>query len=337
LQVNVQPASAPSPVSGLTAETRNRIVNSAMQISQENGDNGSAVAGYYPADQWACNASGMTAFSSVRSGGAPDRFIYINATKATLAAGDYAYFQQKIEGIRVNDFRWGTASAVAVVLRFDIWSQSVAGTFSASLQNSAQNRSYAAPFTVPLNVWTTITLRIPGDTTGTWLTDTSAGVILNIVPAMGSTYVGVDGWQAGAKFASPSATNGFSINNLVGIRAVGLYMDPQNTGVPPRWTMPDEAQELAACQRYWQTVEANGFGWTGYALSGQTYYARTVLLTQMRAAVPAATGASVVAAGFPATTGTLTASATTVSEARVCNATGDAKFFASNANINARM
>jgi hypothetical protein len=31
----------------------------------------------------------------------------------------------------------------------------------------------------------------------------------------------------------------------------GLYLDPLATGVAPPWEMPDYAQELEACKRYW--------------------------------------------------------------------------------------
>jgi hypothetical protein len=36
----------------LSAQTRNRIVNPAMQISQENGNAVGSTNSYYPADQW---------------------------------------------------------------------------------------------------------------------------------------------------------------------------------------------------------------------------------------------------------------------------------------------
>jgi hypothetical protein len=41
-------------------------------------------------------------------------------------------------------------------------------------------------------------------------------------------------------------------NNAFYIFDVGLYLDPNNTGVAPPWQMPDEAEELRACQRYWE-------------------------------------------------------------------------------------
>jgi hypothetical protein len=45
-----------------------------------------------------------------------------------------------------------------------------------------------------------------------------------------------------------------TVGNTFELFDVGLYLDPNATGVPPPWQMPDEAEELAACQRYWVSL-----------------------------------------------------------------------------------
>jgi hypothetical protein len=40
--------------------------------------------------------------------------------------------------------------------------------------------------------------------------------------------------------------------------AVSLHLDPDGTGVAPKWEMPDEAEERIACQRYWRSTYATG-------------------------------------------------------------------------------
>ena len=235
-----------------TAETRNRIVNGAMQVSQENGVTTGSVTGYYPADQWIGVHSGITSFVSamqIAGSGAPNQ-IYVQGVKASLAAGDYCFHQQKIEGVRVKDFAWGFASALPAVLRFDAYS-GIAGTYSAAIQNAVPDRSFIAPFTLPAGAWTTISIPVPGDTTGTWPVTTGLGMTLSISCAIGSTYIGVNGWQAGNKLGAPGVVNGMATANTFYLRNVGLYLDPLATGIPPAWEMPDEAEELRACQRYW--------------------------------------------------------------------------------------
>ena len=104
------------------------------------------------------------------------------------------------------------------------------------------------------NTDTTQTFVIPGDTTGTWLTDTGIGMQISVCVATGTTYQGTTGWQAGSINGTSANTNGMStVANLFTLYDVGLYLDANVTGLAPKWQMPDEAQELAACQRYWRT------------------------------------------------------------------------------------
>ena len=72
--------------------------------------------------------------------------------------------------------------------------------------------------------------------------------------AAGTTYQGAAGWQAGAKYTITGNPNGAVTGNVFYFTDVGLYLDPLATGIAPPWAMPDEAEELRACQRYYQKV-----------------------------------------------------------------------------------
>ena len=256
---------------------RNRIVNGAMQISQENANTSSTTTGYYGADQWSTGFVSTGTFTtqrvqSVTPNGSKDRYrITITVADAALAAGDYLVIQSPIEGGRVADFRYGSASARQSILRFGF--KAPAGTYSFRLVNSAANRSYIANFTIAAgqaNTDTEQTFLIPGDTTGTWLTDTGNGLAVTVVLAAGTTFQGALGWQAGNLFGTSSNTNGMATGSAVfELFDVGLYLDASNTGVAPKWEMPDEAQEFMACQRYWQAhfnVINDGTTWFGWSL-----------------------------------------------------------------------
>jgi hypothetical protein len=242
-----------------TAQTRNRIVNPAMQVSQENGNAVGSTNSYYPADQWlAVFGTTGTLFIQrvqvVTSNGSKDRFrIAVNTADTSLAAGELLVMQQSIEGNRMADFRYGLASAKQSILRFGF--KAPAGTYSIALNNAAANRSYVANFTITAGQANTDTEQvfvIPGDITGTWPTDTSKALDLRVTIASGSTTIGVAGWQAGNFIATSSNTNGLATaGNTFELFDVGLYLDPQATGAAPPWQMPDEAQELRACQRYY--------------------------------------------------------------------------------------
>jgi hypothetical protein len=97
-------------------------------------------------------------------------------------------------------------------------------------------------------------------------------------------------WTAGNFTAPTGITNGAAVAAQFQIFDVGLYLDPNNTGVPPAWVMPDEAQELAACQRYFNV-------YPGILVNTGAISPSTVFPVEMRVA-PAWTGGG---AGFAAT------------------------------------
>ncbi|MET0723074.1 MAG: hypothetical protein ABWY64_19945 [Tardiphaga sp.] len=273
VQINV--STLPANAVTKTAQPYNRVVNGAMQHSQELGDSGTATANAYFADQWVFGPATITAASASRVSnvaGDPsgNRFALaaiVNTAKPSLAATDHLYLMQPIEGLKVSDLVYGTASAKQVVLRFTILSP-IAGTFCVSIRNFDGTRSYLAEFVISAgeaNTWVIKSLVIPGDTTGTWKTDASVGLFLAFVFACGTTYYGVTGWQAGNKLGTANTTNFAAAVRTVYITNVALYLDPNNTGQAPEWQIPDYAQEATACQRYWEQGQS---GVDAYNLAG---------------------------------------------------------------------
>jgi hypothetical protein len=194
------------------------------------------------------------AYACMDGGNVGPSYITLNTTLATPspAASDYHMLAQPIEGLKVNDFQWGAASARQVVLRFDAL-PTVAGTIGVSLRAGDNSRSYVKNVALTAGGWNTYTVVIPGDIAGTWATDNSVGMTLYFALMSGSTYIGVEGWQAGAKIGAAGMSNSVATaSQPVFFRNVGLYLDPQATGVAPPFQIPDYAQELAACMRYYQ-------------------------------------------------------------------------------------
>ena len=258
VQINIQPAIATNPLAGLTAETRNRVVNPCFQISQENG-NTAITTGLLAADQWIFgNTTAATAtlqrVQVVTPNGSKDRLrLSVTVADTSMAASDLLYIYTPIEGIRMTGFGYGSASAKQSVLRFG-W-KSPAGTYSLGLQGTG-TRTFIANWTISAgqaNTDTVQTIVIPGDVTGTWATGAVAGSFLDWCVAAGTTYHGVAGWQAGGQIATASNTNGAATaGNTFELFDVGWYLDPLSTGLPPAWIAPDETEELRACQRYYR-------------------------------------------------------------------------------------
>jgi hypothetical protein len=155
--------------------------------------------------------------------------------------------------------------------------------------------------------------------------------------AAGTTWQGTNlAWQAGCKFGVSGNTNGMATAGAVyELFDAGLYYDPLNTGVAPAWEMPDEAQELVACQRYWQTTWAT---WSGYATAptGQVVAATTPVMP--RIGTPAVTAVSQSTLNlFPSTTTPVWVGGNIVRDSRTASGTGQDGIFSTNFTINARM
>jgi hypothetical protein len=242
---------------------RNRICNPAMQHSQENGNAAGTTLNYYAADQWMLDfihSSGVMSLARLPTSSG-NLFPYLlrmtcTTAKGALAAGDYGNIQQRIEGIRISDFAWGSANALPAVLRVLI--AAPAGTWAFNLKNNPVTHTLILPFTVTAGevgtyVWRTFA--IPGPTVGTWNKDNTLGMYLGLTYAAGTTYqtATTNAWVAGNFLGSTSISNGLaSTSNGFDLANVGLYLDASGSGVAPAWEMPDEASELIACQRYFR-------------------------------------------------------------------------------------
>lgn len=325
---------------------RNRLINGAMQISQENGDTAGTVVNSYPADMWLTSfvggAHSMQRVISLTPRKSQRRLRWtVTTALATLAAGSYFGWFQRIEGITVPDFGWGAAGAKQIIVRFGF--KGPTGTYSFSIRNAAANRSYVRNFTVAANVDTEQVFVIPGDVTGTWAVDNTIGLALTWAMAAGSTYnVGANGaWAAGNFLAAPGNTNGMATaGGVFEIFDVGVYLDSVNLGVPPLWEMPDEASELLACQRYY--VENVYTHLHAACISAGVYYTSMFAPVKMRilpstSVAPLSVGTNWSNTNFPATVGALAAyDERTFRENRTANASGSG-FYGTNWAINARL
>jgi hypothetical protein len=256
---------------------KNRIINGAMVIDQRN--NGAAVSFNntltYMLDRWVCDsrgAAGNGVISFQRSSTAPTGFI--NSLSATLttprtspAAGDVFAIYQKIEGYNIADFAWGTASAATITISFQVRS-SITGTYSGAVSNSAQSRSYPFSFTInAANTFETKSVTIPGDTSGTWLTDNGVGLWLYFNLGCGSTYLGTaNTWASAAYLGVTGSTNWATGATSSTFYVTGVQLEKGVTATA--FDYLDYGRSLIQCQRYFETWENIGVvgGYTPAAL-----------------------------------------------------------------------
>ena len=240
---------------------RNRIINGDCRIDQRNA--GAAVtltASAYTLDRWRAEVSAGTggAYSVQRSTVAPTGFtnsalITVTTADSSIASTDFYDLQQFVEGFNVADLGWGAAGAQSVTLSFWVRS-SLTGTFSGSVCNGPGTRSYVFSYTIAAaNTWEQKTVTIPGDTSGTWLTDNGRGLCLTFDLGNGSAYTqsSAGSWVATYAAGLTSAVKLISTLNAT-FYITGVQLEAGSVATP--FERRPYGTELALCQRYYEAV-----------------------------------------------------------------------------------
>ena len=251
---------------------KNRIINGAMVIAQYGtGSTTPTASGYYSCDRWKTSMSVASKFSIQQNAGGLTPAVttgftnYLGATSASayaVGAAETFNINQIIEGYNIADLAWGTANAKTVTLSFWAYS-SLTGTFGGSLKNGTSARSYPFSYSIPVaNTWTQISVTVAGDTSGTWATDNTGGMIVTFSLGSGSTFSGTAGAWATANYTS--ATGATSVVGTNGatfyITGVQLEVGSAATGFEYRQI----TTETALCQRYYAKMQPISGGYTGF-------------------------------------------------------------------------
>jgi hypothetical protein len=251
--------STPGTIVMSSSYIRNRLINGAMQVDQRNAGASVAAAGdAYTVDRWVCNTTqsgkgtwGQNLNSVTTTAGFPNYLGVQSSSAYSLLASDYFFFSQRIEGYNFADLGFGTASAQTVTISFRVYS-SLTGTFGGSLRNYAGNRSYAFTYLInTANTWTSISVTIPGDTSGTWVGSTNAGAVtLFFGFGLGSTYSGTAGaWNSAGYVSATGAVSVVGTLNAT-FYITGVQLEPGSIATPFERRPINEV--LAQCQRYYE-------------------------------------------------------------------------------------
>jgi len=269
---------------------KNRIINGAMVIDQRNaGASVTQVTGNtYTVDRFYIVGSVTSKFTAQQSSTVPSGFV--NSLKITssattsLASGDYYFLAQLIEGYNIADLNWGSANAKTITLSFQVYS-SLTGTFGGALRNSAQDGSYPFTYSIPVaNTWTTISITIAGDTSGTWLTTNGTGINVVFALGIGSTYSGTAGAWAGSNLVSATGATSVVGTNGATFFITGVQLEKGSTATS--FDYRPYGTELALCQRYyWKIARGTSepYGITGNTSAGNAIWSQFGLPVTMRA------------------------------------------------------
>jgi hypothetical protein len=240
---------------------KNRIINPAMVIDQRNaGASVTPTTDMNTLDRWRFGISQSSKFSTQQNAGSvtpPVGFTnYLGVTSLSsysITSGDIFGLYQRIEGYNTADLAWGTANAEAITLSFQVYS-SLTGTFGGSLQNNAGNRTYPFTYTISsANTWTSIAVTIPGDTTGTWLTNNGTGIKVTFGLGLGSSatapagsWTGTSGLWGANGCVSIVGTNGATFY------ITGVQLEKGSTATS--FDYRPIGTELQLAQRYYQHI-----------------------------------------------------------------------------------
>jgi len=238
---------------------RNRIINGGMVIDQRNAGASVSVdnTNAYTVDRWQAIDATTGVFTVQQDTSAPEGFNYsakvtVTTADASLTTTEQAYFRQVIEGYNIADLGWGTANAKTVTLSFWVRS-SLTGTFGGTINNNAFNRAY--PFTYAISstdTWEYKTVTISGDTSGTWETTTSRGIIVIFSLGGGPDRLATAGAWASSNYSGATG----QVNPIGTLNATwyitGVQLEAGSVATP--FERRPYGTELALCQRYYYRI-----------------------------------------------------------------------------------
>lgn len=252
---------------GNASSFKNRIINGGMTIDQRNagasGTVGPSTSVDYRVDRFFFQRFGGTAtLTGSQSTTAPAGFT--NSLSATVAiaaapaAGDTTFIRQLIEGFNVADLGFGAAGAQSVTVSFWV-NSSITGTYGGAVTNGAFDRSYVFTYSInSANTWEQKTITVPGDTTGTWLKNSSAGMRLNFDLGSGSNMNGTaNTWTSSTTMRTSGCVNWIA-NAGATFFVTGVQLEVGT--VATSFDFRDYGTELMRCLRYcyvWNNANAS--------------------------------------------------------------------------------
>jgi len=240
------------------------------------------ASGAYTADRWLVSytTTGVVTVSQVAdaptllqtNGYFTQHCFDVNVTTAdaAVAAGDYFTIGQKVEGLHCYHFGFGQSTGAKDIC-VSFWVKATkTGIYTVAIRNSATNRSYIAPYTVYVtDTWEYKAIRIPVDSSGTWLYTNGIGLHITWALMGGATYQGTDNvWQAGNLFASTSQVNAL---DTIGNRFKLALVSVTAAYDPPEFECRSYEDELALCQRYYCRPTCQFRAYTGDGFVGTVF------------------------------------------------------------------
>lgn len=283
-----------SNINGGPIAFKNKIINGDFAVDQYNAGalvnpiNGTFIDRWTYAGPAGTSVKAQQNYNAITPPSFFDTYLGLeNNTAYSVASGDNAGLQHRVEGYNVANWRWGASGSRDAMLSFWVRT-SVSGTYGVALQNSANDQSYVTSFNVAagsVNTWQLINLKIAGPTSGTWLKNNGLGIRIRFNLGCGTTFqTGTTGsWQAGNFHAPTGAVSWVGTAGATFyITGVQLEDSEATNSVATDFEDPPFSTKLARCQRYYYA--ATQYVGTSSAPTTYTYP------VQMRASPTTRTG-----------------------------------------------
>ena len=234
----------------MISKSRNVIQNGNFDVWQRGTSFAAAANAVHTADRWRYTFVSSTGVATVSQDTSPpngsslyDIKVACTTADATVAAGEYVYLQQRIEGTIFQMVR-----SKPMVLSFWVKAYQT-GTFCVGLLSSGSNETFLAEYVINASAtWEKKVIVIPPIPAGTWGTGTGVAAYLNFALQCGSTFgSGAVGWQASVQVSTTNQTNLYSsTDNYFQLSQVQLEAGSSAT----EFEVKDPSDVLSTCQRY---------------------------------------------------------------------------------------
>ncbi len=243
--------------------TINQITNGQFRIAQAGASFAAPASGAYDLDGWLNANTGAGVFTIAQSAGSSTgkfcRTMTVTTADAAVAAGDVVVQQTFIEGYDAVKLLGNTFT-----LRFKVKS-SVTGIHCVSFYDSVTPASYIMTYTInTANTWEEKSLTLIGGLQSLSSNTNAPGVAVRWCNAAGATYQDTaNTWHAANVAATSGQVNDLATNgNVFALQDVTL-----NLGTVATTDDMSLAEEIIRCQRYYQSLRVDIFG---YGAAGQS-------------------------------------------------------------------
>ena len=237
---------------------RNRIINGDMRIDQRKAGASYTITGdgeYGSVDRFSGRTyGGPGRFSMQQVTDAPADFL--KSLKVTVTttdtSGTYGYsVEQRIEGLNITDFNFGTASAATYTMSFWV-KASIAGTYTCGNRTSEALSSCVNTYTInSANTWEKKTIVFPANTNFTTATDNDIGLYCDFgFGAQTSKATStLNEWQAGNYVFNSGQVDLIATSGAT-FQVTGVQLEVGSVATP--FEHVDYSEMLRRCQRYYE-------------------------------------------------------------------------------------